>query len=237
MTKRFSFAVALAVCAASLVAAARGGSDDHLADLERRLHADANNLQAANAYRRAVIQDGQYDRALGFFERLVAAHPRAANAYLNYGFAYVDKIPAAGAITQVILANSALTQFTRAIELERSWIALYTRGASYLFWPKIFRRAPLGIADLEEALRLQRSQPKRSYHVRTFVTLGDGYWKTDDSQRARAIWQEGLREFPDHPSLQARVTGESASVTRLVEDAFDPSKRVDTDLSELWSER
>ena len=29
--------------------------------------------------------------------------PNAANAYLNYGFAYVNKIPAAGAITQVIL--------------------------------------------------------------------------------------------------------------------------------------
>jgi ribonuclease-3 len=34
------------------------------------------------------------------FEALVAAHPASANAWLNYGFAYVDKIPAAGAISQ-----------------------------------------------------------------------------------------------------------------------------------------
>jgi tetratricopeptide (TPR) repeat protein len=180
---------------------------------------------------------GEYDRALRFFGRLVTAHPRAANAHLNYGFAYVDKIPAAGAITQVILANSALTQFTRAIELQPTWIALYTRGASYLFWPRIFGRAPLGVADLEDALRLQRTQPKRSYHVRTFVTLGDGYWKVDDPRRARATWQQGLREFPDHEPLQARLQADPATLAAIIEQAFDPAKRVDTDLSDLWSDR
>lgn len=228
---------ALAVCAFTLPAAAQDRGPGELAELEQRLQSNANDLQAANAYRRAVIRTGEYDRALRFFDGLVSAHPRAANAYLNYGFAYVDKIPAAGSITQVILANSALTQFTRALELQPSWIALYTRGASYLFWPKIFRRAPLGIADLEAALRLQRSQPKRSYHVRTFVVLGDGYWKIDDRARARATWQEGLRQFPGYKPLQARLNADNALLDAIIAEAFDPAKRVDTDLSELWSDQ
>ena len=80
------------------------------------------------------------------FEKLVADNPSSSNAYLNYGFAYVDKIPAAGSITQVILANTALSYFSKSIELKPSWIAYYTRGNSYLYWPKIFGRAPLGIA-------------------------------------------------------------------------------------------
>ena len=82
------------------------------------------------------------------FEKLVAAHPTSSNSYLNYGFAYVDKIPAAGSITQVIMANTALTQFTKSIELKPTWIALYTRGNSYLYWPKVFGRAGLGVTDL-----------------------------------------------------------------------------------------
>src|SRR5207237_5455668 len=120
---------------------------DGLQQLEARLNADADNLEAGNSYRKAVIAAGAYDRALDTFKTVVAQHPRSANAYLNYGFAYVDKIPAAGSITQVILANSALTQFTKSIELQPTWIAYYTRGASYLFWPKIFGRASLGVAD------------------------------------------------------------------------------------------
>ena len=226
-----------AVLVTSAFAGAAQDGNGNLADLEQRLRADADDLEAANTYRRAVIRTGEHDRAIRFFEQLVAAHPRAANAYLNYGFAYVDKIPAAGAITQVILANSALTQFTRAIELERSWIALYTRGASYLFWPKIFGRARFGITDLEDALRLQRTQPKRPYHVRTFIALGDGYWKVDDLERARAIWREGVREFPGDATLEARLSADAATVARVVEQAFDPARRVDTDLSELWSGR
>ena len=216
---------------------AQEGAGDRLGPLERRLSESPDDIQAANAYRREVIAATAYDRALRFFESLVGTNPRAANAHLNYGFAYVDKIPAAGSITQVILANSALTEFTRAIELQPSWIAYYTRGASYLFWPKIFGRAPFGVADLEEALRIQRSQPKRSYHARTFVALGDGYWKTEDPARAHATWRQGLQEFPGHAALEARLAADAEALAKIIDAAFDPTQRVDTDLSELWSDR
>ena len=231
--KRPLFISAILVLLA-VAAGAREPGPAALGELERRLSADADDIQAANAYRRAVIASGAYDRALRFFEALVAAHPRAANAFLNYGFAYVDKIPASGSITQVILANAALTQFTRSIELHPTWIAYYTRGASYLFWPAIFGRAPLGVADLEEAMRIQRREPKRDYHARTFVALGDGYWKVDDVARARATWEQGLKEFPGHQALQARLSADAAGLARIIDQAFDPTRRVDTDLSALW---
>ena len=232
---RALFAVAVCVLLVGPLPAAQDRGTAALAELERRVSADADDNQAANAYRRAVIAAGAYDRGLKFFESLVAANPRAANAFLNYGFAYVDKIPVAGSITQVLLANSALTQFSRSIELHPSWIGYYTRGASYLFWPRIFGKAPLGIADLEQAMKIQRREPKRGYHARTYVALGDGYWKVDDLAHARATWREGLAEFPAHQGLQARLAAEGKSLERLIDDAFDPSKRVDTDLSALWS--
>lgn len=214
--------------------------------LENALTADPDNIRYASEYREAVIQRAQtlhpkegkpedYDRPLKFFEQLVTQHPEAANAYLNYGFAVVDKIPAAGSITQVILANTALGYFTKAVELRPSWVAYYTRGNSYLFWPKIFGRAKLGVADLEEAVRLAKGGPQKGYYGRAWVSLGDGYWKVDDLAKAREVWQEGAKEFPDNGELKLRLSKQGDDLKALIEDALDPSKRVDTNLKVLWT--
>lgn len=219
----------------TLAATAQGSNGADLAKLEQALAASPDDLRAGNDYRMEIIKAGQYDRALEFFKQLVASHPTAANAHLNYGFGYVDKIPAAGSITQVILANNALTQFTRSLELRPSWIGYYTRGNSYLFWPKIFGRTKLGIADLEEAMKIQKAEAKRSYHVRTYIALGDGYFKMDDVARATAIWKEGLSLFPGNEALTQRVAATPEGVQPLLDATYDPNKRVDTNLQELWS--
>jgi tetratricopeptide (TPR) repeat protein len=213
--------------------------------LEAALTVDSDNLRYGSEYRQAVLmraqalhpKDGQppdFDRELKFFEQLLAKSPGAANAHLNYGFAYVDKIPAAGAITQVILANTALGEFTKSLELRPTWIGYYTRGVSYLFWPKIFARAKLGVADLEAAVKMQKAGPKRPYHVRAWAALGDGYWKTDELDKALATWREGLKEFPDDSTLRQRLSRHGDDLKALIEDALDPNKRVDTNLKDLW---
>ena len=158
-------------------------------------------------------------------------------AWLNYGYVFVDKMPAAGAITQVILANDALKQFTRSIELKASWIALYTRGNSYLYWPKIFGRAPLAVADLERAVAISKSEPKRAYQAHAYAALGDGYWQTDQPERARATWQEGARLFPQDAGLEARLRLKGDELEAYIADQLDRTKRVDTDLRELWEDK
>jgi predicted Zn-dependent protease len=204
---------------------------------EGALNAEPDNLQYANEYRKAIIRTGEYDRAVGFFEKLTAAHPGAAFAWLNYGYAYVDKVPAAGSITQVILANNALTNFTKSIDLKRSWIALYTRGNSYLYWPKVFGRAPLGVADLEEAVAIAKKEPKRrKVYVRAWIALGDGYWKTDQPEKAKATWREGLELFPGEPELQARLSRDGEALEKYIYEQLDPAKRVDTNLAPLWED-
>lgn len=217
--------------------AAAADSAASLPKLEAAVAADPEDLRAASEYRRMVIQAGDYDRALEFFEKLVAAHPKAANAWLNYGYAYVDKIPSAGSITQVILANNALTRFSKAIELRESWLALYTRGSSYLYWPKVMGRAPLGVADLEKAVALARKEEKKKrVYARSFVALGDGYWKTDQLDKAKAVWQEGLQLFPGDPQLQARLDAMGKGAEALeahINEQLDPNKRVDTNLLPL----
>ncbi len=220
---------------AALKARAAGDWASALASFEEALGLDPDNLRYGSEYRQVVIQTKEHERCLQFFEKLVAGHATAANAFLNYGFAYVDKMPVAGSITQVILANAALAQFSKAIEVSPTWLAYYTRGNSYLFWPKIFGRTPLGIADLEKALAMQKKEAKKSYHVRVYISLGDGYWKMDEMDKAHATWSEGLREFPGNPALEARLSRNGDQLKAYIDDVFDPSKRVDTNLSEMWA--
>lgn len=220
--------------------------DKALGLLESALESDPDNIRYGSEYRQAVIQratalhpkEGKpedFDRSLKLFEQLAAQHPAASNLELNYGFAIVDKIPAAGSITQVILANDALSHFTKSIQIKASWIAYYTRGNSYLFWPKIFGRAKLGVADLEEAVKLGKAGPKRPYQARAWVSLGDGYWKIDELSKATAVWTEGLKQYPDDPILKRRLARQGDELKALIEDALDPNKRVDTNLKDLWT--
>ena len=239
--KRLAAAFLAAALGAAVSVRAQAPGEDDFARLEAALAAAPDDLKAGNDYRMAVIAaagektTAKYDRAIAFFEKLVAQNPNSANLHLNHGFAIVDKIPAAGTITQVILANSALGAFTKSLDLKPTWIGYYTRGNSYLFWPRIFMRTKYGIADLEEAMKIQKADQKRSYHVRTYISLGDGYWKMDDLAKATAIWKEGLEQFPDSAVLKSRLAQQGDDLQKLIDDSYDPSKRVDTSLQDLWS--
>lgn len=215
-------------------------SDDYqtaLTHFESALKLDPNNIRYGNDYRQAVLKIKEYDRAIQFFEQLVTDNPNSANAYLNFGFAYVDKIPDAGSITQVINANTALSYFTKSLELQPSWIGYYTRGNSYLYWPKIFGRTQLGIDDLEKALEIQVSEAKRNIHLKTWISLGDGYWKNENPEKAIEIWKKGVTEFPESEELKKRLSSENEALAEIINKTYDPNRRVDTNLEALWTDQ
>src|SRR5262245_32437364 len=74
-----------------------------LSSLEAKITADPANLRLGSDYRQLVIRLAEYDRAIEFYEKLLAGNPNYSNAQLNFGFTYVDKVPTAGSITQVLL--------------------------------------------------------------------------------------------------------------------------------------
>ncbi len=205
--------------------------------LEGALAADPDSMKFGSEYRLLVIDAKAHDRAIKFFGDLAAKNPTMSNLHLNHGFAYVDKIPTAGSITQVLLANTSLGHFTKSLETKQTWIALYTRGNAYLFWPKIFKRMPLGIADLEAAMKMQKSGKKMPFHVRSYLALGDGYFKNDEPEKAKAMWAEGLKEYPASDALKSRTGKSPEEIEKLISNVYDPYKRVDTDLSDLWKQQ
>jgi hypothetical protein len=138
------------------------------------------------------------------------------------------------ALTRVGVANSALAQLSKSLELRPSYVGYYSRGFNYLFWPRFFDRAKLGVADLETAVKMQKAGPKKPYYVHAWVALGDGYWKMDQLEKARSTWSEGLKEFPDTPALEERISKQGGDLKALIQSELDFKKRVDTDLKNLW---
>lgn len=222
---------------AALAAAKSDDFKTAMDHFEVALAAAPDNLQYGSEYRQVVIKAKAYDRCLSFFDQLVEKNPQSGNAFLNYGFAYVDKIPDAGAITQVINANTALSYFTKSIEISPTWIGYYTRGNSYLYWPKIFNRTHLGIADLEEAMKIQGKEGRKSYHVRTYIALGDGYWKMEETEKAKEIWENGIAEFPSSTELKRRLAATPDDMASIISATYDPNRRVDTNLVEIWQDQ
>ncbi len=209
-----------------------------LTEFEAALTADPDNLQYGSEYRQAIIlTNNAYDRCIKFFEKLTTDNPNAPNAWMNFGLAVVDKIPAAGTVTQVILANTALSHLTKSIELKPTWISLYCRGNSYLFWPRIFNRTHLGVADLEAAMKIQKADKKRLYHIRTYIAYGEAFYKMDEEAKAKTIWKEGSSLFPDNAVLKNLLSKEGEDLKNYIDDLLDPNKRVDTDLSEIWTDK
>jgi tetratricopeptide (TPR) repeat protein len=217
-----------------------------VATLEAATASAPDDLIIGTDYRQAVIRAATtaanlepYNRCLAFFEKLVVEHPRSANAYLNLGFANVDRIPAEGAITQVLLANKALTHFGKALELQPSWLGYYSRGHAYLFWPPIFGRVEAGISDLQQALALSRKQgDRRPYYVRAWAALGDGFWRLDNVEKARETWKQGLVLFPDDAELKARLSRtDRAELDTYLQAHYDTTVRVATNLNEVFGDR
>jgi tetratricopeptide (TPR) repeat protein len=219
------------------LAAARTGDLAAALDLlETAAGARPQDLRFGAEYRQVAIAAGEYDRSIAFFERLAERHPDSVAVRLNWGYAYVDKIPAAGSVTQVILANNALTRFTEAIDREETWLGRYTRGNSYVYWPPIFGRTQLGIADLERAVAMAEEGEPRSYHAHAYAALGDGWWRLDDRERAREAWRRGLERIPGAAGLAERVALDDEALDGYLEDHYAIGNRVATDLRELWAE-
>lgn len=217
--------------------ASREACRQELSQLESRVAAAPDDLVGGAGYRQVAIRCEAFDRSIDFFKRLVARHPASANARMNLGFAFVDKIPVVGDLRQALLGRSAIDQFSKSLDARTTWLACYTRGRIRLFYPDRFGQAKGAVADLERALQVQRAEPARPYHVRTFVTLGDAYyWRVHDLAKARRMWEEGAARFPADRDLRARLDNDVKVMREIVRQAVNADVRIDTSLRELAAE-
>lgn len=231
-------ALVLAPCLLLSPAAGNDLSTDcslRLRKLEAALRGAPDDLFLGAEYRQVVLECEGGERATRFFDGLVKRHPDAANALLNAGLAQIDRVPFAGDMRQALLGRAAAKRLGRVIERRpSSWIALFTRASVYLAYPRFLKQYGKGIDDLKAALAIQKEQPLRPWHARTYVTLGDAlFWRADEFERARRVWAEGLALFPGDPALRERTSKKRWQLKQVVSDALSPDRRIDTSLSEF----
>ena len=214
---------------------AASAEDSQLAALERLVVANPEDLRVCAAYRQRIIALGQYDRAIKLLERLVARPGAGANTFMNLALARVDKVPVASPFGRIFLGRDAANALSRSIERRPTLVAHYVRGLINLYYPEsVFHRTRRAIADLSRARELSAEEPVRPYHARVFVSLGDAYWKIGDLKTANAVWTDGLARFPTDEGLKVRLSTTGGALDRLISDALDPNRRVDTSLRELF---
>jgi tetratricopeptide (TPR) repeat protein len=198
---------------------------------------DPENLRVAAEYRQAAIDAGEYDRAITFFDGLAARPGAGPHALLNLGLAYIDKIPAVGAFRRISLGNNATAALTRSLERDPSDLAYLVRGLVNLHFEKgLFHRTPAGVADLEHALRLAAAHADRRYVARIYVSLGDGYWRLKNRDKARATWRDGQSRFPGDARLRLRLSAADGVITDTIAHDLDAGVRVDTSLRDVLTD-
>ena len=241
-TRRLAVVAALA-CAATIRAdadRATPGTPEYrrqLKHLEGLLSHDPEDLRLGVQYRLLAIRGDDYERCITFLERLTKSKMSGPNAFLTRALAYIDKVPVSGKLRRIFLARDAIHSLTLSIERRPGVVSYYIRGLVNLY----FDSAPVnylrsGVSDLQRAIELRNLADPRPYHVRLYVTLGDGYWRLHERAEARRIWQAALEEFPGSPELAARLNPDNREVARLIDRVFDSDRRVDTSLSELFSD-
>lgn len=225
--------VACALVAAQAVIVADGNAITRLQGYEEALARDPENLILASEYRQLSISARQFDRPIEFLAKLAKRKGGGPNIQISFALALVDKAPTVGEVRRVYVGFDAMNALTLAIAHQPSVLAYYARGRINLGYDKlIFHRTDKGVADLEHALSLATSDTPPLLLGRTYLFLGDGYYKLDNPVKAREAWSAGAAVSPDDADLKARLNASATALRELVHDALSPSRRADTCLSE-----
>jgi hypothetical protein len=202
-----------------------------VAQLERSIAADPEDLRAEAEYRQLLIEGRYFDRSIDFFEKLARRRAAGANLHLTLALAFVDKVPTSGDVRRAYLGRDAINEATKSLDCQPTVLAYYIRGFINLHFDNmIFHRADKGIADLMQARALTTDQTPVALAARVWVTLGDAYWRQHAPAKARAIWMEAARKYASDPELRKRTDNADAEVARIIDQMFALSTRVDTSL-------
>ena len=209
-------------------------ADTVLDTLERAVSSDPENLTLAADYRQRIIAVSAFDRSIDLFEKLAKRKDSGPHVQISLALAYVDKVPTSGDIRRLYLGRDAMSALTKAIERQPTVLAYYLRGVINLYYNSfIFHRIPRGIEDLQKALTFATADTPPGLVGRVHVSLGDGYWRLEDRDKARAARTRGAEKYPEEPAFKTRLVSDPRAIEAAVTTALYAGTRVDTTLKDL----
>jgi hypothetical protein len=216
--------------------------DKMLTEMETRLRQSLAGYKLASSYRSRCAAYDQHDRAIKFFQDLLARDAKNQRARMELACAFVDKIPTCGGMAAIVskgtLARKSLDQLDAYLAADKdSWLGYYTRGMNHLHWPRALMHSSDAAKDFARCVELQEKPGKtgvKPFHLRSYVGLGDAYVKNRQMDKGRDAWKRGLKFFPDAKELKDRLAiKDDAALLKFVEGQRSLERPIDTDLSFL----
>jgi len=134
-----------------------------LTAMETKMKSALESYRLPSEYRKKCADHKQHDRAIHFFQGLVAVRTNNWQARLELSCAYVDKIPTCTGMTAMInrgdLAQRSLDQLNALIVKHPDlWVAQFARGLNHLLWPRAFRHSGDAVKDLSRCVEMQEKR-------------------------------------------------------------------------------
>jgi tetratricopeptide (TPR) repeat protein len=215
----------------------RSASED-FHSLFMALKTKPHSMKLGNRLRQYCREKKELERCIDTFKELLKEHPEQNAIRYNAALAYVDKLPGHSLIKQGRLSSRSIELVSTIIEKNPSdWLAFYIRGMNQLYWPSWFRRTDDAIRDFEQCVEISETLPPdqiRPYHALAYIGLGDALVKAGKIQKAREVWQRGLKIDPSESQLETRLHKTDQQLGDYIAGVRDRDIPVDTDLSFLW---
>ncbi len=156
---------------------------------------------------KAIREAGLLDEAIDLLEARADQYSDDPDAQVEVAAAYIQKIFEAGEGPEAgQWAGKADQAYDRALALDdRHWKARFNKAVSLSFWPPIYGKQGEAISHFETLLEQQKGVPAESGFDQTYLLLGNLYVQSGDSDKAQAIWKDGLALFPDSEGLQGKL--------------------------------
>jgi tetratricopeptide (TPR) repeat protein len=191
--------------AAEAQAKARASSDVR-ATFEKLL-AQGLSFEDAQKIWKSAVEAGQLDELVALFEARARDNPNSAQAQLDLGRAYLQKVFKAGGGPEAgVWATKADKSFDAALAIDdHAWDARFSKAVSLSFWPPVFGKQNEAIKHFEILTEQQGQVPAQPQFAQTWLLLGNMYQQIGQPDKALAAWQHGHDLFPNDTQLQQQI--------------------------------
>ena len=154
-----------------------------------------------------IVENGDVDAVLAMFEAHAEANPNDADAQVDLGRAYLQKLFTVGDGPQKgTYAIKADQSFDKALAIdEKNWGARFAKAISLSFWPPVFGKTGEAIKHFEILVQQQQGGATSPEFAQTHLLLGNLYLQQGAKDKAIAAWQQGLSLFPDNAQIQQQI--------------------------------
>jgi tetratricopeptide (TPR) repeat protein len=179
-----------------------GGAVDVTATLAQ-LRGKSDFWSHSDLYRR-LFAAGKMDELIAAFEDYAAQNPKDVQAQMDLGNAYLAYLQMDS--TKYPLSAKADAAFDRVLAIdENHWAARFTKAVSYTFYPDFLGKGPEAISHFERLIKQQQDMPPRPEFAQTYFFLGNLLESRKEPERARQIWEQGLRLHPNDENLRKKL--------------------------------